>query len=297
MEHRPNDPAGFKVQPVGPCSVIRVLAIERSPEAPCEVTAIARVDIMLDDFRCHVGDVACVIFGRRPGGYLSDPPACRPADLVRAIWEPAAPDLLVAHDLAMARLVFPAAITGLLPWIGTLRVARLAWGNDLSHLPGEILAAKNLDDLGIKVETEPVHRPAVREARQVACLVDGMVASVDVRRWAAGHPSAAHALRPALGEMTANFALQGMLDMSAAGPAPPSELPAPWDDDDVWRSVPLDDLLPFAGSDEDRSGGLALTEVKRRTAGLGAPEQPTRVPVLLRRVLFDIPEEGRCDGW
>ena len=72
-----------------------------------------------------------------------------------------------------------------------------------------------------------------------------MVASLEVRRLAANHPSDAHALRPALGELAADFALQGMLDMSATEPRP-----APWDDDDAWRSVPLDDLFPFAGSTE-----------------------------------------------
>ena len=296
MGRKPNDLAGFDVQPVGPCNVIRVIAIERSSEAPCEVTAVARVDIILDDLGCHFGGVACFRFGRRAGGYLGEPPACRPVDLMGAVWEPAAPDVLVAHDITMQRLIIPSAITGLLPWIGTLRIARLAWGNDLPHTPGEILAAKGFDDPGM-AESEPVVRPAVREALQVASLVDSMLASMDVRRWAADHPSAAHALRPALGEMAADFALQSMLDMSAAGRSPPSEWPAPWDDDDVWRSVPLDDLLPFAGSDEDRSGGLALTEVRRRTAGLGSPEQVIRAPVLLRRLRFDIPEEGRCDGW
>ena len=50
----------------------------------------------------------------------------RPSDLARVVWEPAALDVLVAHDLAMQHLVFPAAVTGRLPWIGTLRVARLA---------------------------------------------------------------------------------------------------------------------------------------------------------------------------
>ncbi len=297
MEQNTNYGSGIRILPTGPYSILRVIATERSPDSPSEITAIATIDVMLDDLCCHFGEVTCATFGRRTGGCLSEAPACMPADLVRAVWEPFPPDLLVSHDLSMQALAFPRAITGVLPWIGTLRVARTAWKVHQAHLPGEILAARRLDDLGIEPPGEEPFRPAVREVLQVASLVDAMVASPDVRWWASSHASGAHALRPVLGEFHADYALQGMLDLTAAAPVSPSELPGPWDDDEAWRALPLDDLLPYAGSAGDGSDGLAAAEVRRRTAGLGPADDPPLASVLLRRVRFDIPEIGRCDGW
>ena len=297
MGQKPNHHGPTRVLPAGPYSVIRVLATERSPEAPCEVTAIAHVDITLDDDGCRFGEVVCVTFGRRAGGYLSVPSVCRPMDLVRAIWEPNAPHVLAAHDLCLQRLIFPAAITAPLPWIGTLRVARRAWSDHLPHQPGEILATKRLANLSIAPSSGQALRPVARKALQVASLIGGLVASAEVRHWGASQPTATHALRPVLGVLAAEFALQAMVEMSTAGLAPLLEMPGPWDDAVAWRAVPLDDLVAFAGSNDDGSGGLALAEVRRRTAGQHVSEPQGHTPVLLRRGRFDVPEGGRCDGW
>ena len=284
---------------MGPCSVLRVIATARNPDAPLEVTAIGSVDIMLDDVCCRFSEVAHATYGRRAGGYHGEAPPCGPVDLARAVWAPFAPDVLVAHDLPAQLQVFPRAITGVLPWISTLRVARTAWHCGWTSSPVEILAARRLNDLGVKGNSKAPFRAVVREALQVASLVEGMVASVDVRQWSITNPSAAHALRPALGELAADYALQGMLDMSAVKPAPMSRLywPGPWDNEEAWRAPLLDDLDAYAESAEDDSQGMAMAEVRRRTVGLDACETLTHTPVLIRRKRFDDPEEGRCDRW
>ena len=138
---------------------------------------------------------------------------------------------------------------------------------------------------------------AERSVLEVAALVQAMVASQDVRCWSSAHGSAAHALRPLLGDLPADYALQAMLDMSANGVPASRNWPGPWDAEDAWRALPFDDLLQFAGSESDDSQGMAVAEVHRRTAGSPLPEAPPGRRVLLRRVQFGVPEGGRCDGW
>ncbi len=297
MEQPPDYVSRFRVAPLGPCSVLRVLTTERAPDAPSAITAIGRIDIMLDDAGCHYAEADGTTFGRRNGGYMGERAVCQPADLVRAVWAPFAPDVLVTHDLSAQLLAFPRAITGCLPWISTLRVARTVWGSDVAHRPTDILAALALGDPGVEVEGKRPFRPAVREALRVAWLVEAMVGSLDVRKWSAHAPSGVHALRFMLEDLAPDGALQSMLEISAGAPVLPSEWPGPWEDDDAWRALPLDDLLAYAGSDEDRSYGLALAEVSRRTSGLGSPEALCSAPVLLRRAPFDMLGKGRCDGW
>ena len=292
MEQPPDYVSRFRVTPLGPCSVLRVITTERAPDAPSAITAIGRIDVMLDGSGCHYSEADGAAFGRRDGGYMGERAVCQPADLVRAVWAPYAPDVLVTHDLSAQLLAFPRAITGCLPWISTLRVARTVLGNDVAHRPADILAAMALGDPGVEVEGKRPFRPAVLEALRTAWLVDAMVGSLG----AAHAPSGVHALRPLLGDLAADSALQSMLEMSAGGPVLPSEWPGPWEDDDAWRELPLDDLLAYAGSDEDWSDGLALAEVRRRTSGLGSPEALYSAPVLLRRAL-DVQGKGCYDGW
>ncbi len=297
MEQRANLAEHFGAAPSGPYSLLRLLATSRPPEAPAEIAAIARVDMMLDDMGWYVGEVSSAAFGRRTGGSQVGAPACTPRDLARAAWEPFAPDLLVAHDMSLERLSFPPAITGYLPWIGTLRVACRAWDAGTGDTASELIARRTLPHDPCLAEGDGPATTAERGVLEVATLVQAMVASQDVRCWASTHGSAAHALRPLLGDLPADYALQAMLDMSACGVRASREWPGPWDTEDAWRALPFEDLLQFAGSASDDSQGLAVAEVRRRAAGSPLPEAPPSGRVLLRRVQFGVPEGGRCDGW
>ncbi len=297
MEQKANLAEHFGAAPSGPYSILRLLATARPPEAPAEIAAIARVDMMLDDMGWYVGEIWSAAFGRRTGGSLTDAPACTPGDIARAAWEPFAPDLLVAHDLSVERLSFPPAITGYLPWIGTLRVACRAWDAATGDTASEIIAHRTLPYDGGPAQADGSAAKAERGVLEIAALVQAMVASQDVRCWASTHGSAAHALRPLLGDLPADYALQAMLDMSATGVPASRNWPGPWDTEAAWRALPLDDLLQFAGSASDDSGGMAVAEVHRRNAGSPIPQALPSGRVLLRRVQFGVPEGGRCDGW
>ena len=272
----------FGAEPTGPCSIMRIIATTRSPDAPAEVIALATVEIMLDDVGCYIGTPTIATFGGRTGGCRIEEPACTPRDLARAIWEPYAPDVIVAHDLATERRCLPPAITGPLPWIGTLRVARRAWGIGDESRPSEIIARRKIPS-DADPDLDGDDRPgasALQEVMQVTSLVQAMVESFEVRRWAAAHSSGAHALRTLLDEMLADFALQGMVDMSALEAPSSWNWPGPWNDDDVWRAIPLDDLQTYAGSEADRlprfghGRSEAADRRRRRRGAVARPRAP-----------------------
>lgn len=87
-----------------------------------------------------------------------------------------------------------------------------------------------------------------------------------------------------LGDLAGAPVLQAMLDVTAACAEPLRYAPAPWDDEEDWRLVPLADLRWHA----ERGGGdwtraAARAELCRRRAAVVREAGEPRARVLLRR--------------
>ncbi len=116
------------LRPVDAYLRLRVLSTTTAPTSARDVLELTAVDILVGEGTCHVGLPRTERFSLQSEGHLSGrPPPCAPAALGRAVWSPLWPDALVAFDLAVERLVVPAAVTGPLPWIGLGRVVRQVW--------------------------------------------------------------------------------------------------------------------------------------------------------------------------
>lgn len=150
---------------------LRVVTTTTARTAERHVLEVACVDVLVGDAGCHVGPPRLDRFSPHSGDPLPGRlPPCTPAVLGRAVWSPMQPDVLVAHDVALERVVLTAAITGPLPWIGLGRVARRLWP-DAPGYRSEALAAW----LGRELEAAPPAAEAARTTELAALLLVRML--------------------------------------------------------------------------------------------------------------------------
>ena len=272
----------FHVRPIGPANVLRLVSAARSGAEADEIEELARLDLLVDDAGCHFGVPFAETFGRRDGAARTAEPACTPGHVARAVWSPDRPDALVAFDMAEARRSFLPSLCGDVPWIGALRVTRHAWPEFKGNALSEILAHRGMSDESGAIREANPERPAAQEVLRMAYLVRDMLSCMDVRCTVPFHPDPADRLRPLLGEFAADFALQGLINLSAV-PAVSLRLPPdPWDVDD-WMALPMDDLVCYARADGEHWGPSARVELSRRLGATTRATQQTRPRVLLRR--------------
>lgn len=267
--------------PISGYQRLRVVSTATARTAARDVLEMASVDLLVGDAGCHVGLPRLERFSPRSDDPLPGRvPPCTPAVLGRAVWSPMRPDALVAHDVALERVVLTAAITGPLPWIGLGRVARRIWPDAPGYLLGALTGW-----LGHVFETAPPAAEAARTTGLTALLLMHMLQSPRERARLRHAGRRTEPLHPLVGDMLGDPVVQAMLDLSAASTQPLREAPDPWDEED-WLRLPAEDLWWFA-KHERPEGGVkwAVAELERRHRD-GEPGQPASQPppVLLRHV-------------
>lgn len=269
------------LRPVGAHQRLRVISTTTARTPARDVLELTAVDILVGDGMCHVGLPRTKWFsppfqGNLPGRL----PPCTPAVLGRAVWSPLWPDALVAYDLAVERVVVPAAVTGPLPWIGLGRIARQVWPDARVDLPEALTARLGYDPGDALPPTG-----SGRTAGLVALLLLHLLHSPTERALLRRAACRTERLRPLFGDMLGNPAVQAMLDLTAAHTQPLRSAPDPWDLED-WACMPAEDLLWFAHHGLPEGGVTWAAEELERRHRAGEPGQPALrpPPVLLRHV-------------
>ena len=139
------------------------------------------MDVVVNDAGYRFGPLLSHAYGRTVGGKCTATPACTPGDRARAVWSPHAPDALVGFDVSTSRLLFPSAITGGVPWIGGLRVARHAWPDMHAETLEDILVARGMAEEAQAISDKGAELDASREVLGMAHLTRDMLSAIDVR--------------------------------------------------------------------------------------------------------------------
>ncbi len=235
--------------------LLRVCAAVTTTSSPPEITEFGRLDVQVEGKKIVQSDEPMSAL-YRPAGCLPEPediagitegdllqrPICGGDRLKRAIWNPAPPDVLVAHDASRIRVLLPPITHMPLPWISTYKIARQIWPWAPGFTLDELVEWRGLR--ASKSASLHSDRAAAR-ARDTAALL-------------------AELLR--LG-----MPLNQLLFLSAVTVAP--LLPPPLQDDEIgWRGLPDDELRWLAGAATNLPADVrtrACREKARRIALVG----------------------------
>ena len=281
------------LQPVGAYQRVRALGLTTAPATPhasghgagAEVCAMAWIDIVVADAGIHLGAMMSQVFAprsavRQPGR----PPPSTPVMLRQALWAPMPPDVLVAHDVALARTLLPEAVTGPLPWTGLGRIARQVFV-DVPDVTSEAMARwLGLPPPAAARQGGATLSMAERQAALAAGLLLHLLRDEAVQQELALAHRHADRLRPIFGPMLGHAGVQALVSLTSAITQPVGDPPAAGDAAG-WAACPADDLrwwAAYAGFDGNAIAPAAAELDRRRRAGM--PEQPPQsAPRLLLR--------------
>ena len=230
----------------------RVVTCVASPFHPFEVHELAALDVVVGADGVRLDDLRSIAFApvcETPAGGSA---TCTSLNLTSCVWGGRSPDVLVAHDVATASLVFTDELTLGVPWISTHKLARrvfpclhaydletvarwrgwpVQYGSFPSALPSG--AARDAEMTG-KLLVEILEEPGLLEVAQTA-LLD----RVDRDGTCDGPP---------LGGWNA---IDAAVSLSRLPCKPLRSPPWPFDDQTTWLGIGIEDLRHFARFCED----------------------------------------------
>jgi hypothetical protein len=300
LKATPNVSSTFFHRPSGPYLTVRMVAAETEPLNRQAISHIAWMDILLQDTYAHwniMQSRTCTMSLACAGRGLLPP--CHPSGFAALLSDGMTPDVIVAHDLAQARLWYPSAAPTQ-PSIGFLRVCRAAWPALEKHDVSTLLDFVGITEEFNEIPRLPATPACLVEAMKMACLFEYLIKNPDLllKKWPDQKKD--QSLEAVLGDLSAPAALRSMLRISKVLSCPPGNAPDPWltQPELAWDNLPLDDVLWYSDlSTATIDSKTAREELRRRVRGDTTLETAqTSQCVIVRRMPDDTGELGKLKG-